>query len=115
MTPEQKETCRAAVHHYGTVAQVDQAIEECLELALILQRLKRRDRPVTPAHIITEIADVSIMVEQLAVIYGPTAVADQVDMKMRRLAQRMGAEPCKHPHITMANCTVCGAFVGPQG
>jgi NTP pyrophosphatase (non-canonical NTP hydrolase) len=96
MTPEHKDTCRAAVHHYGADAQTDQAIEECLELALILQRLKRKDRPVAPPHIITEIADVAIMVEQLAIIYGPTAVADQVDLKMRRLAQRIALVHCTH-------------------
>lgn len=116
MTPDQKAICRVAVHHFGTDAQVDKAIEECLELALILQRLKQKDRPVAPVHIITEIADVAVMVEQLAIIYGPTAVSEQVELKLRRLAQKI--EPplgaCRHTFICIDRCRDCGVYVGPQ-
>lgn len=79
-----------AVHHYGPEHQKKKAIEEMGELITAISR--EQDGRATPEQVITEIADVQIMVRQLALIYGVDAVAKEVDRKQRRLLRRMDKE-----------------------
>lgn len=79
-----------AVHHYGAEHQKKKAIEEMGELITAISR--EQDGRATTEQVITEIADVQIMMRQLALIYGIGAVAKEIDRKQRRLLRRMDKE-----------------------
>lgn len=89
MQPEtKKDILKLAISKYGSEAQKTMAIEECSELINVLAK-ECRGR-VSDEDIITEIADVMIMCEQLALIYGENAVESEKEYKLTRLAKRMG-------------------------
>ena len=79
-----------AVHHYGAEHQKKKAIEEMGELITAISR--EQDGRATTEQVITEIADVQIMMRQLSLIYGIDAVANEIDRKQRRLLRRMDKE-----------------------
>ena len=79
-----------AVHHYGAEHQKKKAIEEMGELITAISR--EQDGRATTEQVITEIADVQIMMRQLAFIYGIGAVAKEIDRKQRRLLRRIDKE-----------------------
>lgn len=79
-----------AVHHYGPEHQKRKAIEEMGELITALSR--EQDGRATPEQVITEIADVHLMVRQLMVIYGVYDCMKEYDRKQRRLLRRMNKE-----------------------
>lgn len=79
-----------AVHHYGAEHQKKKAIEEMGELITAISR--EQDGRATPEQVITEIADVQIMMRQLAIIYGADKVVKEIDRKQRRLLRRMDKE-----------------------
>ena len=76
-----------AVLHYGAEHQKRKAIEEMGELITELER--EQDGRTTPEKVITEIADVYLMVRQLMVIYGVYDCMKEYDRKQRRLLRRM--------------------------
>lgn len=80
-------TLRKAIATYGERQQIDMAIEECAELITVLCH-DRRMR-ASSAQIITEIADVKIMIQQLEYIFGAEAVAAEVEVKVARLARKL--------------------------
>ena len=75
------------VTSFGHEAQKAMAMEECSELINALCKEKRGR--VTDKDIITEIADVQIMCNQLALIYGKDEVRDEKARKERRLFSRL--------------------------
>ena len=79
-----------AVHYYGAEHQKKKAIEEMGELITAISR--EQDGRATTEQVITEIADVQIMMRQMALIYGIDAVANEIDRKQRRLLRRMDKE-----------------------
>ena len=79
-----------AVHYYGAEHQKKKAIEEMGELITAISR--EQDGRATTEQVITEIADVQIMMRQLALIYGIDAVANEIDRKQRRLLRRIDKE-----------------------
>lgn len=79
-----------AVNYYGPEHQKRKAIEEMGELITALSR--EQDGRATPEQVITEIADVHLMVRQLMVIYGIDACMKEYDRKQRRLLRRMDKE-----------------------
>ena len=79
-----------AVHHYGAEHQKKKAIEEMGELITAISR--EQDGRATTEQVITEIADVQIMMRHLALIYGMDAVANEIDRKQRRLLRRIDKE-----------------------
>ena len=79
-----------AVQHYGVEHQKKKAIEEMGELITAISR--EQDGRATTEQVITEIADVQIMMRQLELIYGIDAVANEIDRKQRRLLRRMNKE-----------------------
>lgn len=76
-----------AVTFYGTEHQKQKAIEEMGELITELSR--EQDGRTTAQKVITEIADVQIMVRQLALIYGVDKVVKEIHRKERRLVRRI--------------------------
>lgn len=76
-----------AIGRWGCEAQKKQTIEECSEL---ITAILHRDRDkCTNDDVITEVADVIIMCEQMKLIYGSEQVENEVRRKMKRLEERL--------------------------
>ena len=90
MNFEEREALYArAIGKWGQGAQILKAIEELNELGAVLARdLNGRAGLV---EIITELADVEIMLEQLSIIYHVDAeINAEKQRKLERLKERMG-------------------------
>ena len=87
MEQNEKAICILAVETFGPQSQIDMAIEECAELINALCKF-RRDR-VGTIDIVTEIADVQIMCEQLSYMFGELTVEDERKRKIERLQKRL--------------------------
>ncbi|MBP5694836.1 MAG: antitoxin [Bacilli bacterium] len=72
-----------AIRVWGIEAQKNMAFEELGELITALAR-DRRGR-VTTEEILTELADVTIMCEQLALFLGFDEYEKEIDRKLKRL------------------------------
>lgn len=80
------DVCRTALWRFGVARQKTKAMEECAEL--IVQLAKGSDSAAT---IIDEIADVTIMMRQLTIVYGEKAIQERIDFKIDRLRKLLGA------------------------
>jgi len=82
-----------ALNKYGCPNQVDQTIEECAELIVAFNHERRNDRiDLAIDHakkVITELADVAIMLEQMKLIYGKEKFREEYERKIRRLERRL--------------------------
>lgn len=88
MTDKEVKILIQAVETYGKANQVDKAIEEMSELTKAL--LKERQKAGSVNDIIEEIADVSIMLAQLLVIFeANTVFEDYVSFKIKRLKHKL--------------------------
>lgn len=87
MTNKEKEIFTKALTTYGYNAQEMMCIEECAELTNAIAKLHRGR--VNFADIITELADVSIMVDQLAIYYGKNKFDKERKRKIKRLEERL--------------------------
>lgn len=87
MRTEEKIILETALKTYGGRAQIMMCIEECAELTNALAKLSRNR--VTAMQIITELADVSIMVDQLAMMLGAEKVYAERQRKIQRLKERL--------------------------
>lgn len=75
---------------YGTKAQQDIALEELSELQKAILKHRRLSDKETEKAIIDEIADVSIMLEQLKIIYSCSVeVEERIDYKIDRQIKRI--------------------------
>ena len=90
-----KETLQNAIKVYGRDKQTEMAIEEMGELLVAINQHKRGRISVEAVQ--EEIADVRIMVEQLAIIYGESDVTNFETKKVARLKERIvkHLEECK--------------------
>lgn len=104
MTQEQLEKLNTIVTTYGDNPQVDMCLEElaelnkaCSDLQKVLLKYRRKtngytkDEDVKEAKraVIEELADVSIMVEQMKIIYGYEAVEQWIEFKINRQMDRL--------------------------
>lgn len=78
---------RQTIQRWGTEGQIDMFHEEVGELLSALNKYKRGRVPAN--DVITEIADVQIMAEQLAEMFGGVAVQNEKLRKLDRLARRV--------------------------
>lgn len=85
---EENQIMQMAILDYGEKSQVDMAIEEMSELTKAL--LKHRRHIGTVDNIIEEMADVSIMLDQMEMIYGD--YREVREAKLRRLEKRLTEE-----------------------
>lgn len=76
-----------ALNRYGIDAQKLMVVEECGELLNALAKLSRGRASVE--ELITELADVHIMVEQMALNYGWAEFQEEKERKLERLQQRL--------------------------
>ena len=84
---EAKELYYQALEKWGFSAQALMVIEECSELTNTLCKFSRGR--VNEDDIITEIADVIIMCEQIATYFGEVKVEIEKDRKLQRLKERL--------------------------
>jgi NTP pyrophosphatase (non-canonical NTP hydrolase) len=87
MNADERIILTTAIEKYGQWAQILMCIEECAELTNALAKLSRNR--VTYPEIITELADVSIMVDQLSMMFGFTQVQEERKRKIERLKERL--------------------------
>lgn len=86
---ERRYTYKVALEKYGLTAQDMMAIEEMSELTKEICKVFRGKGNLEA--LADEIADVTIMLEQLQLFYDlEQSVQDHVDMKIRRLQNRLG-------------------------
>lgn len=81
------ELCKRALETYGFEAQSRMVDEECAELINALCKYKRSR--ANGYDVITEIADVMIMCEQMAIHFGKEAVEKEIETKLSRLEKRL--------------------------
>lgn len=85
-----------AIQTWGVEAQLDMVIEECSELIVAIQHLKR-DR-ATLDNVAEEMADVHIMLSQFRTINGVSNAIHVHEMKkLERLSERLEKYLAKHP------------------
>lgn len=96
--PTSREICGAALMLLGKQNQYDKALEELGELASAICRFRANEREPHPylnaerdlsRALIEELADVSIMVEQMAMLVDEEAFKSARNMKLERLAHRL--------------------------
>lgn len=88
MTKEEKEKLyQQCIDKWGADDQIMMMLEEMAELANVLCKSYRGR--VTVDEITTEIADVTIMAEQLRLIFGKDNVDKEIERKLDRLANRL--------------------------
>lgn len=89
---ERRATYEVALQRWGEQAQTMMAIEEMSELTKEICKIGRGKADMEA--LADEIADVTIMLEQLRLIYDINdAVCRHMDMKVLRLQGRLGLDP----------------------
>lgn len=84
---DEKKLYQAILREYGEDSQIKMCIEECSELINALcKRFRGRGKD---ADVITEIADVTIMCQQMALLFGEDEVKDEILRKQHRMIDRM--------------------------
>lgn len=78
---------KEAVELWGVNAQVDMVFEECGELVAVLAKDRRGRAEVQ--DILTELADVSIMCEQIGALLGYEDFEAEKERKLERLKKRL--------------------------
>lgn len=87
---EKDETCRMALKHFGLEHQMLKMVEECNELANALMHYI--DNRVTADEVITELADVVVMLNQMVIVFGIPQTEAEIERKYARLKGRIENE-----------------------
>lgn len=90
--PERKTVYHEALETYGEEKQIKKAVQELTELLLAISYYPEEKCGLDA--LVDEIADVTIMCEQLRMIYGISdeEVCDRMDYKIQRLVERIQKE-----------------------
>lgn len=80
--------------HYGYESQIDQMCEECGEFIVARSKV-RRNIPGAWDNLKEEVADLSIMVDQMKLIIGEDEINEIRAQKLRRQLTRIGTELAK--------------------
>ena len=86
-TPEDGQLFDRATQQWGVDAQRMMAVGECGEFLTLFGR--EPQGRLEPEAMIDEIADVTIMMAQMARIYGPEQVADRIQYKLDRMRRKL--------------------------
>lgn len=88
------EIMERALEHYGAHAQMLKCIEEMGELSRALSRAANPNEHTDEANIREEIADVSILLDQMYMQFGKDYIMRLKLARLRMLKARMDAESC---------------------
>ena len=88
---ELEELYQAALAKWGADAQYDQMVEECAELITALKHFRRGK--TDQQAVINELADVSLMLGQLAWMFGADKVAAATQQKLAKLNDLLATLP----------------------
>ena len=89
-TENEIKTMQTALDQWGVNAQVGQAVEECAELIVALQKyINRTPQPGMIENILDEIVDVEMMLAQMRLVLGidDDALRERIEYKFERLNQ----------------------------
>ena len=89
-TESEEAILRRAIEVYGIHAQINMALEKMGELIVALHHWLRGR--VSYVEVCEEVADVQIMMEQLAMIFDKDIVRKYYESKIKRLEQRLNKE-----------------------
>lgn len=78
---------RKAIDRYGVHNQKDMLVEECAELIVAIKHEKRER--VEAIHVMEEIADVWIMLNQIMMTYDKDTMRQAIVDKIKRIETRM--------------------------
>lgn len=87
---DQSVILQKAIDHYGEDHQVNKTIEELAEL--IVQLAKRQNEQGLRIHLLEEIADASIMIDQTKIIFGKDLIESIITEKLHRLRERINED-----------------------
>lgn len=82
---------RNIAEHYGLRKQMRQTIEEMAELTQVICKAERYDLDTVRDHLVEEVADVSIMIDQLEYLLGDSRIAQIKAEKIERQKRRIYA------------------------
>lgn len=92
MTTEHKLMCSKILQHYGVSSQLRKLAEECGEAVQAALKYDYKADEITKQALITEIADLEIMVQQIKLAVGYEEVIKEVDFKLNRQLERIENE-----------------------
>ena len=87
---ERLESYNRAIEQWGIPNQVLMVVEECGEMLNALAKINRNRS--TPDEVITELVDVTILMEQMAVVFGYGRYKAEMKRKLERLKNRLDAK-----------------------
>ena len=95
--PDDERIMRQAIETYGVQAQCDVAIEEMAELTQVVMKIRRisdgyEETMAARDHLIDEIADVGIMIDQMEMMFDAVDVEKMRRKKLLRLKKRLELE-----------------------
>ena len=74
---------QATLDRWGEEAQYDQAVEECAELIAALKHFRRGK--IDRQAVISELADVTLMIGQLTWMFGSDQINREIEEKLAKL------------------------------
>lgn len=80
---------RQIAEHYGLRVQMRQTVEEMAELTQVICKAERYDLDTVRDHLVEELADVGIMVDQLEYLLGDNLIAKIREQKIKRQLERI--------------------------
>lgn len=89
MTHENNYKCLKILRHYGVSSQLRKLAEECGEAVQAALKYDYRADEITKQALITEIADLEIMVQQIKFLVGYEKVNKEIDFKLNRQLERI--------------------------
>lgn len=89
MTHQNNQKCLEILKHYGVSPQLRKLAEECGEAVQAALKYDYKANEVTKQALITEIADLEIMVQQIKFVVGYEKVNKEIDFKLNRQLERI--------------------------
>ena len=81
--------------HYGLRVQMRQLIEEMAELTQVICKAERYDLDTVRDHLVEEVADVEVVLEQVDYLLGDSRIAQIKAEKIERQKRRIEDAGCK--------------------
>ena len=93
LTPEQKSDALKIFCAYGAPNQLNMLVEECMELSLSLHKNLTRSRisVFSDISVISELADVYIMLEQCSSLFDRSLLSSKISFKLSRELNRLNS------------------------